>query len=446
MKRGATDPTKSFRSLSDLCLDASERGEWPAAELPRGWRWAVFDEIFEDVTDSRRKLPTKDYQENGRFPVVDQGAELIAGYSERDDMVHPSAPPCIIFGDHTKCIKLINTRFIQGADGVKVLIAKPGLDLNYLRCALNAVRLPDKGYSRHMKFLRSTVFPVCDPDQQQRIVTKLDSLTGRTARARQELERIPRLVAKYREAILAAAFDGELTREWREPKGLNEPSMIAISELCLTITDGDHQAPPKAETGIPFITISAMNDSKIDLTKATRFVPHSYWASLKPSRKPQRGDVLYSVTGSIGIPALVETDEKFVFQRHISILKPDTKKTDGKFLAFLLAAPQIGEQARAVATGTAQLTIPLSGLRTFTVPYPAYEEQQEIVRRIETAFAWLDRVAVEHANASRLLPKLDQAILAKAFCGELLSPSMISPPVLKPCHAAPPDWTEANGA
>jgi type I restriction enzyme, S subunit len=115
--------------------------------------------------------------------------------------------------------------------------------------------------------------------------------------------------------------------------------------------------------------------------------------------------------------------------RHISILKPDPKKTDGQFLAFLLAAPQIGEQARAVATGTAQLTIPLSGLRAFMVPYPAREEQQEIVRRIETAFAWLDRVAAEHANASRLLPKLDQAILTKAFRGELLSQDPNDAPV-----------------
>lgn len=54
------------------------------------------------------------------------------------------------------------------------------------------------------------------------------------------------------------------------------------------------------------------------------------------------------------------------------------------------------------------------------VPTASPDEMQEILRRIETAFAWLDRVATEHANATRLLPKLDQAILAKAFRGELV--------------------------
>jgi type I restriction enzyme S subunit len=54
------------------------------------------------------------------------------------------------------------------------------------------------------------------------------------------------------------------------------------------------------------------------------------------------------------------------------------------------------------------------------IPVACAGEMQEVVRRVETAFAWLNRVATEHANASRLLPKLDQAILAKAFRGELV--------------------------
>jgi type I restriction enzyme, S subunit len=61
-----------------------------------------------------------------------------------------------------------------------------------------------------------------------------------------------------------------------------------------------------------------------------------------------------------------------------------------------------------------------AALSKIVLPWPEEEERQEIVRRIETAFAWLDRVAVEHDNASRLLPKLDQAILSKAFRGELV--------------------------
>ena len=195
---------------------------------------------------------------------------------------------------------------------------------------------------------------------------------------------------------------------------------MPIEKLCLSITDGDHQAPPKSEAGIPFITISAMNDGKIDLLKATRFVPETYWKSLQPARSPARGDVLYSVTGSFGIPALVNFDDPFVFQRHIAILKADPKKIGPVFLMRMLASPEIKEQAEVVATGTAQRTVPLSGLRRFEIPAPSLDEQTEIVRCIETAFSWIERLASDAKSARKLVDHLDQAVLAKAFRGELV--------------------------
>jgi type I restriction enzyme, S subunit len=295
----------------------------------------------------------------------------------------------------------------------------------FLRYWLNAIDwIPYVGGTTRAKLTQAGMAQVSIPlppiAEQHQIVTKLDSLSGQTRRAREQLSRVPRLLEKYRNAILAAAFNGELTQEWRTERRAAAIRTVPLGSLCETITDGDHQAPPKAARGVPFITISAMNDGHIRLEKATRFVPREYVASLKLSRLPKRGDVLYSVTGSFGIPALVESDAEFVFQRHIAILKPDMKKTSGHFIRRILGAPQVLEQARSVATGTAQLTVPLSGLRTFEVPFPSLLEQEEILRRVETAFTWIDRVETEYAKAARLLPKLDQAILAKAFRGELM--------------------------
>jgi type I restriction enzyme S subunit len=262
--------------------------------------------------------------------------------------------------------------------------------------------------------------PIAPLPEQKRIVAKVDGLTVRTARARTDLARIPTLIARYKKRLLALAFSGELTAGWRKANGLSAAKLTDLASLCITLTDGDHQAPPKASTGVPFITISAMNTGKIDLTRATRAVPESYFDSLKESRRPAVGDVLFSVTGSVGIPALVETNSKFVFQRHIAILKPDTNHISGKYLFHILSAPQIKEQVVAAATGTAQLTVPLRGLRKFLVSHPTSEEQNEIVRLIDSAFKWLDRIAADHGAASNLLPKLDAAILGKAFRGELV--------------------------
>jgi type I restriction enzyme S subunit len=85
-------------------------------------------------------------------------------------------------------------------------------------------------------------------------------------------------------------------------------------------------------------------------------------------------------------------------------------------------AGRVAIEERATGNQLSMRNLSQAALSNIALPWPEDSEPQEIVRRIETAFAWLDRVASEHANASRLLPKLDQAILAKAFRGELVQP------------------------
>lgn len=258
--------------------------------------------------------------------------------------------------------------------------------------------------------LKAQEIPLPPLPEQRRIVRKLDTLSARSTTARTHLTAIEKLVERYR-----LGFIRELFAQLAE----SHPQS-SLSSACLSVTDGDHQAPPKAETGVPFITISAMNVGEIDLSKATRYVPASYFEQLKSERRPQVGDVLYSVTGSIGIPAPVLSPDPFVFQRHIAIIRPDPSQMRSDYLRFVLMSPQIFDQAESCATGTAQLTIPLRGLRAFSFPLPSIDEQREIVRRIETAFAKIDRLAAEAAKALKLLGHLDQRILAKAFAGDLV--------------------------
>jgi type I restriction enzyme, S subunit len=270
-----------------------------------------------------------------------------------------------------------------------------------------------------VQFLKEIAIPLPPLGEQGRIVEKLDELLGRSRRAREELQQIPKLIQRYKQAVLAAAFRGDLTADWRSQNSSSWME-VTLSDICLSITDGDHQAPPKVEKGIPFITISAINDGTLKIHKATRFVPGSYFDSLSPSRKPANGDILFSVTGSIGIPVMVDTSDQFVFQRHIAILKINEHRAIGKYLLNILGSPQIQDQCLAVATGTAQLTIPLSGLRNLKTPLPPLEEQKEIVRRVEERFKAIEAIEQNYQKAIALLDRLDQATLAKAFRGQLV--------------------------
>ena len=402
-----------------MSVPDSDKGKWAIEELPKKWEWIDFNLFFLDGTSTNKKVPQKEYLTTGKVPIIDQGEEFIGGYTNDDSLAYDGELPVIIWGDHTRIIKLVNSPFVQGADGVKVLQPSRVVNKLYAYYAMKAIELPNKGYSRHFKFLKESSFPLPPLNEQRRIVDKLDRIGDRQRSARNELSHIPKLIARYKQAVLAAACSGKLTEDFRLSNSLSISS-ISLSEVCNSISDGDHQAPPRSETGIPFITISAINDGSLSLNKATRFVPKSYFESLSKIRKPEIDDILFTVTGSIGIPVIVDTDEPFVFQRHIAILKANKNIILAKYLLYALGSDQIQKQALNIATGTAQLTIPLGGLRNFQIQLPSLEEQKEIVRRVEKMFAKIDKMEEEYQKAVKLCDRLEQATLAKAFRGELV--------------------------
>ena len=94
-----------------------------------------------------------------------------------------------------------------------------------------------------------------------------------------------------------------------------------LGVVAEAISDGDHQPPPQTSSGIPFLVISNVSSGKLSFEN-TRFVSAEYFSQLSENRKPQNGDLLLTVTGSYGMPILVDTDDKFCFQRHIAIVRP----------------------------------------------------------------------------------------------------------------------------
>lgn len=262
--------------------------------------------------------------------------------------------------------------------------------------------------------------------EQKIIAEKLDTLLAQVDSTKARLEQIPQILKRFRQVVLAAIVNGKLstnTEQWK---------VYSLKNLCVSISDGDHQAPPKSETGIPFLVISDVNKGKIDLENVSRWVPESYYLALKEIRKPSLNDILYTVTGSFGIPVVVNTTKPFCFQRHIAIIKPNSNLINYRFLLFYLKSPQIFKHASDVATGTAQKTVSLSSLRNFELSVPSLKEQAVIVHRVEQLFAYADTIEKQVNNALTRVNNLTQSILAKAFRGELTAqwraenPSLIS--------------------
>jgi type I restriction enzyme S subunit len=103
--------------------------------------------------------------------------------------------------------------------------------------------------------------------------------------------------------------------------------------------------PPKSDEGIPFITISNINEyHNIDFEN-TMYVPESYYNSLAEKRKPCKGDILYTVVGSYGMPVCIEDEKKFVFQRHIAILRPNNDIVKSRYMFHAMQSTDFKIQA-----------------------------------------------------------------------------------------------------
>ena len=195
--------------------------------------------------------------------------------------------------------------------------------------------------------------------------------------------------------------------------------LVTLADLATDITDGDHLPPPKSPTGVPFITIGNIvkETREIDFSN-TFMVPRVYFDALKPYKKPRQGDVLYTVTGSFGIPVLVHDEADFCFQRHIGLIRPKPE-TSSSWLCYLLLSPQLLKQARNGATGTAQKTVSLKLLRSFVVPNAGPKQQKEAVEKLDALSKETQLLARIYGRKLAALEALKKSLLHQAFTGEL---------------------------
>ena len=184
-----------------------------------------------------------------------------------------------------------------------------------------------------------------------------------------------------------------------------------LKDCCLSISDGDHLPPPKSDCGIPFITISNIDSTNhIDFSN-TLFVPTEYYDNLDSIRKAQPDDIIYSVVGSFGKPVLIKENKKFVFQRHIAILRPNNEIVDSRYLYYIMLSRNFYMQADSVAVGAAQRTISLTSLRNMKVNLPELSIQQHIA----TALSRYDSLIENYQKQIKLLEESAQRLYKEWF-------------------------------
>lgn len=247
-----------------------------------------FDEIFEDCTKLGTKIKTDGYHSNGKHPIIDQGQEMVAGFTDLEDGLL-DAVPAIVFGDHTRIIKYVDCPFFLGADGVKVLRSKvPNANYRYLYYALKNAKIPNTGYNRHYKWLKELEIEYPPIDQQVKTVKVLDKVESIIYNRQNQLQKLDELV----KARFVELFGNPVINN----KGWN---VSDLGQLTIKIGSG---ATPKGgkeayqTDGISLIRSMNVHNGKFEYKELAHISDEQ--AARLENVAVEKNDVLLNITGA----------------------------------------------------------------------------------------------------------------------------------------------------
>lgn len=258
--------------------------------------------------------------------------------------------------------------------------------------------------------------------EQKRIADKLDTVLTRVDACRDRLARVAPLLKRFRQSVLAAATSGRLTEDWHKAVAASDWRESTVSEVCESgrvITYGVVKLGDETDNGIPCLRTSNVRWLSYELDGLKRI---SSSISADYARTILRGgEVLVNVRGTLGgVAVATDTMAGWNISREVAVIPVDKRRVQPKYLAFVVASEGSQRWLAKVEKGVAYVGINIEDLRNLPLSIPNVSEQTEIVRRVETLFAFADRLESRLKTAQTAADRLTPALLAKAFRGEMV--------------------------
>jgi restriction endonuclease S subunit len=390
--------------------------------VPSGWLLADFIETCHPVPDGGRKLLRKYYQKNGMYPVVDQGEDLVGGFSDNPSMLFQGKTPVIAFGDHTRRFKLINWPFVVGADGVKLIGSTAAWDPKCLWYFLRALKFEDRGYSRHFQFLRKSKLPLPPLAEQARIIDALDELFSDLDAGVAALERVSEKLKLYRASVLNTAV-----KHWTFQQA-GEVLLRPLSDVIGEIGQGwsprcSLTRAPRADEWAIIKTTAVQSMRYLD--EECKPLP----SHLKPRAgiEVRPGDMLMTRKGPrqrAGVtclvtrtrPRLMVCDTVYRFRCNESVIVP-------AYLELVLNSPSIVAEIDKRKSGINDSGVSLTHRKLYSLQLPvpvSRRDQEAIVEAVEDQLSVIDHLEADLDAKLKSAQSLRQAILRHAFTGQLV--------------------------
>ena len=270
--------------------------------------------------------------------------------------------------------------------------------------------------------IKNWLVPLPPLNEQKRIADKLDTLLARVNGCRHRLDRITLILKRFRQSVLAAATSGQLTENWRASSDLSSIQPGLLSEVLSEIKTGPfgsalHKSDYVAGE-IPVVNPMHINDRKITPSDDMTVSPKK--AEQLSDFMLRAEDVVIARRGVMGRCAVVKPEQEgWLCGTGCIILRVQSQLLPN-YLQLFLSSPGNVEVLEANAVGSTMVNLNQRVLLSLQLSLPTLQEQQEIVRRAESLFAYADRLEAHYQVARTQVDRLTPTLLAKAFCGELV--------------------------
>ena len=408
-------------------------------DLPKSWIWTTLEEISEIILGQSPPSSTYNIDGNGLpfyqgklefgklYPTPRKWCTAPKRIAEKDDVfisVRAPVGPTNLCPEKSAVGRGLAA--IRGLGGIQPLFI-----LYLMRRFENKIASKGTGTTFEAitgNQLRTFKIPLPPLQEQRRIVTKLETLFAQLDAAVDSLKQARTQLQRYRRSILKAAFEGELTREWRErhsaelePMSVSETSALdsapelpdgwlwtkleEISEVILG------QSPPSSTyntdgKGFPFY------QGKLEFGKL--YPTPRKWCT-DPKKIAEKGDVFISIRAPVGPTNLCP--EKSAVGRGLAVIR-SLHGIQPFFILYLIR--RFENEIASEGTGTTFNAITGNQLKTFEIPLPPLLEQKQIVSELERYLSIVDEVEATIASELARAERLRQTILKQAFSGKLV--------------------------
>jgi len=358
-----------------------------------------FTDVVKDITGGNRKFSTDEYLQDGKLPIIDQGQNLIGGYTNELSRIKRNKP-VVVFGDHTKALKYVDFDFCLGADGVKILEPTDQIDTAFLYYYLSTQKLPDVGYSRHFKFLKEIEIPLFPLSAQKKAIAILDKADTLRKKDQQLLQ--------YYDDLAQSLFIDMFGDPVKNEKGWEEKKMSQLGKLDRGVSKHRPRNAPELLGGkYPLVQTGDVANSGgiINSFKSTYSE-----IGLKQSKLWPKGTLCITIAANIAKTGVLNFEA--CFPDSIVGFVPNILSNNCFVQFWFQFLQKILEDA---APESAQKNINLDILRNLDVIAPPITLQNQFAEQIQNIEQQKEKLKLQMQESENLF----QALLQKAFNGGL---------------------------